>query len=104
MSKNSKQIRSGLDDRYRDRDGEIRRKHGDTLVGTLRKTYGADFARSHPSDMKLSTLLKKEKASSLTELVRRTRSENFTISDSSGEALFGTATIYQEALKRLAKR
>ena len=34
----------GLDDRCRDQDGEIRRKRGDTLVGTLRKTYGPDFA------------------------------------------------------------
>ena len=34
----------GLDDRCRDLDGEIRHKRGDTLVGTLRKTYGPDFA------------------------------------------------------------
>jgi hypothetical protein len=36
-----KQCDTGLDDRCRDRDGEIRQKRGDTLVGTLRKTYGS---------------------------------------------------------------
>ena len=33
----------GLDDRCRDNNGEIHRKRSDTLVGTLRKTYGSDF-------------------------------------------------------------
>jgi hypothetical protein len=27
-------------ERHRDKNGEISRKHGNTLVGTLRKTYG----------------------------------------------------------------
>jgi len=40
----SKDCKTGLDDRCRDLYGEIRQKRGDTLVGTLRKTYGADFA------------------------------------------------------------
>jgi hypothetical protein len=40
----------GLDQRCRDLDGEIRRKRGDTLVGTLRKTYGPDFAPGVRSD------------------------------------------------------
>jgi hypothetical protein len=35
---------TGLDDRCRDADGEIRRKRGDTLVGTLRDKYGPSFA------------------------------------------------------------
>ena len=30
-----------IDDRHRDRNGELSRKHGNTLVGTLRKMYGA---------------------------------------------------------------
>jgi hypothetical protein len=34
----------GLDDRCRDQNGEIRHKRSDTLVGTLRKEYGEDFA------------------------------------------------------------
>jgi hypothetical protein len=46
----------GLDQRCRDRDGEIRQKRGDTLVRTLRKTYGPEFAPSVRSDMRLDTL------------------------------------------------
>jgi hypothetical protein len=34
----------GLDDRHRDKDGEISRKHGNTLVRTLRRIYGSTFA------------------------------------------------------------
>jgi hypothetical protein len=34
----------GLDLRHRDKNGEIARKHGNTLVGTLRKIYGPRFA------------------------------------------------------------
>jgi hypothetical protein len=34
----------GLDDRHRDKDGEISRKHGNTLISTLRQNYGANFA------------------------------------------------------------
>jgi hypothetical protein len=46
----------GLDQRCRDLDGEIRQKRGDTLVGTLRKTYGPDFAPGVRKDMRLDTL------------------------------------------------
>jgi hypothetical protein len=52
----SKECKTGLDDRCRDREGEIRQKRGDTLVGTLRKTYGPDFAPGVRSDMRLDTL------------------------------------------------
>ena len=54
---------TGLDDRCRDIDGEIRRKRGDTLVGTLRKTYGPEFALGVRSDMRLDTLREREGAS-----------------------------------------
>jgi hypothetical protein len=30
----------GLDGRHRDKNGEISKKHGNTLVSTLRKIYG----------------------------------------------------------------
>jgi hypothetical protein len=30
----------GLDGRHRDKDGEISKKHGNTLISTLRETYG----------------------------------------------------------------
>jgi len=54
---------TGLDDRCRDRDGEIRQKRGDTLVGTLRKIYGPDFAPGVRSDTRLDTLRDREGAS-----------------------------------------
>ena len=47
---------TGLDNRCRDLDGEIRQKRGDTLVRTLRKTYGPEFAPGVRSDMRLDTL------------------------------------------------
>jgi hypothetical protein len=56
MTKDSKECHVGLDDRCRDMDGEIRQKRGDTLMGTLRKTYGPDFAPGVRSDMRLDTL------------------------------------------------
>jgi hypothetical protein len=61
---------TGLDDRCRDHDGEIRRKRGDTLVGTLRQTYGEDFAPGARSDMRLDTLLDRTGAESLNQLLR----------------------------------
>jgi hypothetical protein len=66
----SKHCNNGLDDRCRDLDGEIRRKRGDTLVGTLRQNYGPDFAPGVRSDMRLDTLLDRTGAESLTELLR----------------------------------
>jgi antitoxin HigA-1 len=59
------------DARHSDRDGEIRHKRGDTLVGTLRQTYGRDFAKGYRSDQTLRTVLKGEKARSLSDLIRR---------------------------------
>ena len=56
MSDNGKQCHVGLDQRCRDLDGEIRQKRGDTLVRTLRRTYGPDFAPGVRSDMRLDTL------------------------------------------------
>lgn len=64
---------TGLDNRERDDDGEIRRKNGNTLVGTLRETYGPTFAEGHRSDMKLETLLEQENVSSLTEYLKKSR-------------------------------
>ncbi len=55
----------GLDGRSRDKDGTIQRKRSDTTVGTLRKTYGPDFAKEFRSDAKLGTVLKRTGAKSL---------------------------------------
>jgi hypothetical protein len=48
----------GLDQRHRDKDGEIHRKTGNTRVSTLRKTYGEDFAAGVRGDTKLKNLVK----------------------------------------------
>jgi hypothetical protein len=66
---NTKHYPKGLDNRQRDANGEIRRKRGDTLVGTLRETYGDDFAKGIRSDAKLETVLKRENADSLSQLI-----------------------------------
>ena len=57
-------------ERHRDKNGELSRKHGNTLVRTLRRIYGPGFAQHEEADAKLSDVLTKLDASSLTELVR----------------------------------
>ena len=61
-----------LHGRHRDRNGEVSRKHGNTLVGTLRATYGHDFAKGHSDREKLSDLLHELDEPSLAKLVRDT--------------------------------
>jgi len=61
---------TGLDNRCRDNDGEIRRKRSDTLVGTLRKEYGDDFAPGVRSDATLGTVLDRTGADSLSDLLK----------------------------------
>ena len=60
----------GLDDRHRDKDGTIEKKREDTLVGTLRKTYGPDFLPDYRKDAELGTVIKREGVDSLSELVK----------------------------------
>ena len=59
----------GLHGRHRDKDGEISRKHGNTLVGTLRRIYGPSFAPGAQPHEKLSGLLAEMDEPSLTKLV-----------------------------------
>ncbi|MFZ0762131.1 MAG: hypothetical protein WAM69_19445 [Candidatus Sulfotelmatobacter sp.] len=73
MTRNGKQCDTGLDGRCRDNDGEIRQKRGDTLVGTLRKTYGPEFAQGVRSDTRLDTLRKRAGGESLTKIVHEER-------------------------------
>jgi hypothetical protein len=61
----------GLDGRHRDQNGRISEKHGNTRVGTLRETYGDNFAAGTRSDAKLSTLLQREGVSSLTQYLKK---------------------------------
>jgi hypothetical protein len=60
----------GLDQRHRDKNGEIGRKHGNTLIATLRRTYGANFAPGFPGSAKLSDVLHALDEPSLRQLVR----------------------------------
>jgi len=55
---------------YRDKGGEISRKHGNTLVGRLRTSYGSGFAQGCANDDKLSDVLAKLDERSLYKLVR----------------------------------
>lgn len=59
----------GLDGRHRDETGRISEKHGNTLVGTLRETYGPDFLPGVRSDAKLETI-RDRTGKSLSELVK----------------------------------
>jgi hypothetical protein len=47
----------GVSTRYRDKAGEIGRKYGDTLIGTLRTSYGGRFAPGCSDNEKLSESL-----------------------------------------------
>jgi hypothetical protein len=55
--------------RSRDESGELRRKRGDTQVRTVEDMYDKDFGVR--GDMHLETLLKREGAASLSDLLRR---------------------------------
>lgn len=67
----TKQCRDGLDGRCRDQTGEIRHKNGATKVGTLRETYGPNFAPGVRADMKLDTLLARTGAASLSQYLKK---------------------------------
>jgi hypothetical protein len=59
----------GLHDRHRDKNGEMSRKHGNTLVRTLRRIYGEHFASGEPDTAKLSDVLHMLDERSLSALV-----------------------------------
>jgi hypothetical protein len=62
-----------LDHRYRDDNGRIHAKRGDTLVHSLRDIYGDDFAKGHRADMRLDTLLDVERCDSLSQYLKKNR-------------------------------
>ncbi len=59
-----------FDTRHRDKNGGISRKHGNTLIRTLRRTYGPNFARGCRDDDKLSDVLHKLDENSLSQLIQ----------------------------------
>ena len=62
--------KTNLDNRHRNKDGEISGKHGNTLIHTLRKVYGQSFAAGYPETEKLSEVLHKLNETSLSQLRR----------------------------------
>jgi hypothetical protein len=65
---------TGLDGRHRDKNGEISKKYGNTLIRTLRETYGPNFARGESDDAKLGGVLHRLDEPSLAALVRNMQS------------------------------
>ena len=62
--------KAGLDNRHRNHDSEISHKHGNTLVGTLRKIYGQGFAAGYPPTETLSGVMLYLNETSLSQLRR----------------------------------
>lgn len=58
-----------IDGRHRDKNGDINRKHGNTLIRTLRKTYGTQFAEGCRDAEKLSDVLHKIDEPSMSTLL-----------------------------------
>jgi hypothetical protein len=56
--------------RYREDNGKLSRKHGNTLIWTLRKAYGLGFAPGCADHAKLSDVLAKFDELSLDQLIR----------------------------------
>jgi hypothetical protein len=55
--------------RHRDDNGEISKKHGNTFVSTLRKSYGADFAKGCNDNERLGEVLHRLDEPSLSQLI-----------------------------------
>ena len=70
-AKKGKNGKNGLDGRHRDVTGRIDKKHGNTLIGSLRKTYGEHFAHGRRKDMMLKTLLAETGTDSLHAYLRK---------------------------------
>ncbi|MBV9114299.1 MAG: hypothetical protein JOY67_15905 [Hyphomicrobiales bacterium] len=66
---------TGLDSRHRDANGEISRKHGNTLIKSLRIAYGKDFAAGCDDGQTLAEVLHKLDEPSLSKLVEDERRE-----------------------------
>jgi hypothetical protein len=60
-------------DRTRDKNGRLRQKRGDTLVGNIEREYDVDF--NVRSDMRLDTLRAQTGLNPLEALLRKAREE-----------------------------
>jgi hypothetical protein len=70
-----------LSDRHRDKNGEISKKHGNTLISTLRKTYGNSFAHGRSGEEKLRDVLHDLDEKSLTHLVHNIQNKNSSLKE-----------------------
>jgi hypothetical protein len=59
-----------VDNRHRDANGEINRRHGDTQIKTLRRIYGVAFAPGFTPNAKLSDALAMLDDRSLAKLIQ----------------------------------
>jgi hypothetical protein len=66
----SSMSKAGLDNRHRNKDGEISGKHGNTLIRTLRKIYGQSFAAGYSETEKFNEVLLRLNETSLSQLRR----------------------------------
>ena len=57
-------------ERHRDKNGQMSRKHGNTLISTLRKHYGRDFGFGCADTDTLGDVLQNLDEPSLSKLVR----------------------------------
>jgi hypothetical protein len=64
------QSSKGLDNRHRDANGQISRKHGNAQLRSLRRIYGAEFAADRRADMTLRTLLEETGQPSLGQYLK----------------------------------
>ena len=66
--KGMKMEQPGLHGRHRDKNGQISKKHGNTLVSTLRELYGPSFAEGFGPHEKLAEVLAETGDRSLSQL------------------------------------
>jgi hypothetical protein len=62
-----------LDNRHRNKNGAIARKHGNTLISTLRFKYGPNFATGESPNIKLIDVLRRLDEPSLGQLIANKR-------------------------------
>jgi hypothetical protein len=85
----------------------VARRLSDTLVGTLRNTYGDDFAKGSRDSDKLSTVIKKRSDSVLQNLDHKLKDvlvlpKRKSANNRSVASLANTMVIFGSALKKLA--
>lgn len=85
-----------LHGRRRNQDGRIRRKHGSTLVRTLRETYGPDFLAGLPGNLPLS-VVREATGMSLSQLV----AEHLPVVARVGEGLQAARLVQDASVENL---